>query len=341
MSAEDNPSIPPSDNPNKAALRRLRDERRAEQERQDAADKAESERWGRLWQERKNIEAACLVAADPRQGPEDAAKRLRPFAQVLRRSELWSAVREHLARQESQDYAKARELLLAADDADVTEGELADTIRGYMHRKDRQRAVWPAWEDIRKVFDGLRAVTGDALRERQAPAPRQAQAAPTPPAPQPVPEAQPARLENWALGVEHGDAWHLFRRFDGRWDVQKKPPQPAKGLQAGLLKVLAKGGGALGREEANRLWLDGHRAAEPGKQKKKLKSEVSRLRKFIRRVLQAAGQAIDPSTEILWPDTHAGGWRAVIQIGYAVEGTDARLMFKTHEQLARGEAPDR
>jgi hypothetical protein len=39
-------------------------------------------------------------------------------------------------------------------------------------------------------------------------------------------------------------------------------------------------------------------------------------------------------------DRHTRGWRAEIQIGYAVQGEEGRLQFKLKEELSREETAD-
>src|SRR5262245_33906757 len=63
------------------------------------------------------------------------------------------------------------------------------------------------------------------------------------------------RFEGWAVGIEHKDKWHLFRRHGEEWRHQGTVPV-SKGRQNTLLKGFADGGGFLSRLEATRLILE-------------------------------------------------------------------------------------
>jgi hypothetical protein len=144
------------------------------------------------------------------------------------------------------------------------------------------------------------------------------------------------RLENWALAIEHGDAWHIFRKFGSAWRHHGRAEGLARGRQEQLLGLLADNGGFLSDYEAVK-WVRATFSDHDRKQIMKIiKPELSRLRKFIRRNLNVTGARVDP----LPRDKHARGWRAVVQIGYAVKNDDGRLEFTLREVISGGEQLD-
>jgi hypothetical protein len=150
------------------------------------------------------------------------------------------------------------------------------------------------------------------------------------------------RWQLWAIGSEDGAKWHLFRQNKGEWRQQRLVKGIAKGMQANLLKKFVEGGGFLEKTEALKLV---HRTWSPGDVDKlmgKIKPEMSRLRTTIRKAIGVTTSQGDP----LPFDEIQKGWRAEIQIGYALQedgehlGGERRLRFKSHDELTPEERAD-
>ena len=113
------------------------------------------------------------------------------------------------------------------------------------------------------------------------------------------------------------------------------------GLQANLLHALADQGGFLGKSEALKLLRRNYSAGDVDALMKKIKPEISNLRKLIR---SAIGQATEDNP--LPYDKTRFGWLAKIQIGFAVQedrqhvGGEHRLRFKTRNELTSCESAD-
>jgi hypothetical protein len=106
---------------------------------------------------------------------------------------------------------------------------------------------------------------------------------------------------------------------------------------------LADGGGFLEKLVALKLVRRNFSLGEVDKLMGKIKPEISKLRKIIRKTIGVETTRFDP----LPFDEVQKGWRAEIQIGYAVQedgehlGGERRLRFKTREELTCEELADR
>jgi hypothetical protein len=147
------------------------------------------------------------------------------------------------------------------------------------------------------------------------------------------------RLENWAIGLEHADSWVIFQKHKGKWREMGKLPLPRSAKRdAALLEAIADKGGFLSKIDAIKIVTPHPSAMEASRIfKNEIKPAMSRLRKKVREALGITGKG-DP---LPW-DEPAHGWRAKIQIGYAVmpdtehAGASQRLTFQSKEETAAG-----
>src|SRR5262249_16040901 len=150
------------------------------------------------------------------------------------------------------------------------------------------------------------------------------------------------RWKLWAIGLESGNRWHLFKKVEGEWRQQGIVRGISKGRQAKLLEGFAEGGGCLTKVVALKIERPNYSAGETDKLMGKIKPEMSHLRGIIRVAIEVTDTKQDP----LPYDEDQKGWRAEIEIGYAVQedrehlGGEHRLRFKTHEQLTSDEVAD-
>jgi hypothetical protein len=154
---------------------------------------------------------------------------------------------------------------------------------------------------------------------------------------------RPINLRDYAIGLEDGRKWHLFRLIKHEWRPLRALQGIAKGKQQSLLEALARQEGILSRVDAVNL---GGKAITGELAKKRweiIKSEMSNIRQRIRNALKITGKRVDP---IPWSEG-GSGWHALIQIGYAVQedgeqtGGESRLRFKMRSELSRDERADR
>jgi hypothetical protein len=146
------------------------------------------------------------------------------------------------------------------------------------------------------------------------------------------------RLVDWALGVEHGDKWHVFKKFSGQWR-HKGRLTISEGREHELLIKFAENGGRLEKYEAIRLINSSPSPRDAARiMRTMLKTSISRLRSKIREALGLSNTS-DP---LPW-EGPSKGWRAAIEIGYAVQpgsehdGAGEYLQFRTYEQLRNSE----
>jgi hypothetical protein len=194
---------------------------------------------------------------------------------------------------------------------------------------------------------------------RLLPDQQEAQRLPDPPPPPAIEEIQPVlertspdteqvngskpRWNMWAIGLEVGDKWHLFRKHQGEWRQQRLVEGIPKGRQTKLLKAFATEGGFLPKISALRLERLTFSAGEIDVLMRLIKPEISNLRAILRAAIEVTNTKADP----LPYDDHRAGWQAEIQIGYAVQedgehlGGERRLRFRTREELTTDEAVDR
>jgi hypothetical protein len=151
------------------------------------------------------------------------------------------------------------------------------------------------------------------------------------------------RWKMWAIGLETDHKWHLFRQVHGEWRHQRLMQGISKGRQAKLMTALADGGGFLAKAKALKLERSNYSRGDIDKLMGRIKPEFAKLRDAIREALNVQKSEADP---LPFDPTNAG-WRAEIEIGYAVQddgdhvGGEKRLRFKTHEQLTDDELTDR
>jgi hypothetical protein len=151
------------------------------------------------------------------------------------------------------------------------------------------------------------------------------------------------RWKDWAIGLEVGNKWHLFRITKGEWRQQRVVNGISKGRQAKLMVALAEGGGFLARDEAVKLERSTFSGGEIDTLMGKIKPEISKLRGVIRTAIGVNNPKADP----LPFDDAQVGWRAEIEIGYAEQedgehlGGERRLRFKTYHELTKDERADR
>lgn len=148
------------------------------------------------------------------------------------------------------------------------------------------------------------------------------------------------RLSDWAVGIENDKSWHLFKKWKGEFQPQRKLVEIRGGVRARLLKGFAEKGGALSKAEAINL-VRPHCAPSEMKAiiKKVISPELSHLRKILLKAIGESDSDVDP----IPIDPNTNSWQAIIEIGYAIQedqphiGGEERLRFKTREQLTRHE----
>jgi hypothetical protein len=157
----------------------------------------------------------------------------------------------------------------------------------------------------------------------------------TPDAPKEIEGTLKPNLRYWALGVEAAGIWHVFKLVKGQWRQYGRLNGISAGRQDDLLRGFAEGGGFLLEQVAFKREFKDYRAGDRSRLTALIKPELSRIRTCIRNAIKVANRKIDP---LPW-DEVTRGWRAMVQIGYAVQedhnylGGERRLRFRTREEL--------
>jgi hypothetical protein len=138
------------------------------------------------------------------------------------------------------------------------------------------------------------------------------------------------RFDHWAFGMEAQGIWHLFRRVteggQPHWRQQRRVEDLSRGKLQQIMEKLAEGEGFISRTELARL-LFRVPFADRSKYKGQVMAPLSRLRVLIRMNVRCHTKA-DP---LPW-DKRQEGWRATIQIGYAIQ-EDSELEFRMHSEM--------
>ena len=140
-------------------------------------------------------------------------------------------------------------------------------------------------------------------------------------------------LDRQAIGFD-GEKWYVFSRYGHEWRERGMLKGISKGDTQALLEAFANGGGFLSKTTAvNMRCFSSCDAKEL--MAKTISPNLSRLRKAIRIKLK-----LSKKTDPLPWDQERKGWVAAIQVGYAVPGDQARLQFKTRQDLSPEERVD-
>src|SRR5262249_34403057 len=123
------------------------------------------------------------------------------------------------------------------------------------------------------------------------------------------------RWNLWAIGLEVGNKWHLFRQLGGEWRPQRLGQGISKGRQTKLLEALSEGRRFLAERDALELERRTFSPGDIDPLMSKIKPEISKLRGILRDATGATDTQADP---LPYDDLRAG-WQAEIQVGYAVQ----------------------
>lgn len=135
---------------------------------------------------------------------------------------------------------------------------------------------------------------------------------------------------HWAFGMETENRWHLFRRVieNGRsqWRLQRRVQGLPRGKLQQIMQKLAKGEGFVSQAE-----LTAELCRVPPSNPTKFKGQVTVPLARLRRVILANLKIDSDQDPIPWSAAQQG-WRAEVQVGYAVK-EDTQLVFRTHTEV--------
>ena len=120
------------------------------------------------------------------------------------------------------------------------------------------------------------------------------------------------RWKNWAIGFD-GIKWHLYKQHQGEWR-QQNVVKFSKGSQTDLMLGFSAGAGFLPKTVALKLKRPNFSSADVDPIMNLIKPEMTNLRDTIRLMI-----GVNTKDDPLPYDDIQKGWRAEIQIGYAVQ----------------------
>lgn len=138
-----------------------------------------------------------------------------------------------------------------------------------------------------------------------------------------------AQLKHWAIGMETGRQWWLYRNVKGSWQQYGKIDIP-KGQPTTLAAALVNQHGQITRSKAIKLF------PQPGRTNDEIRKKVvtpafTKLRKKIRQCIKYAGRYThvdDPIPSVDNPQ----GWRTAIEVGLVEFDIDSNsLQLKTED----------
>jgi hypothetical protein len=138
------------------------------------------------------------------------------------------------------------------------------------------------------------------------------------------------RFDHWAFGMETEGIWHLFRRAteSGRphWRYQRKVRGLSRGKLQQIMQALAEGEGFVSRANLAKLIFKA-----PFRERSKYKGQVLTALSRLRIVIRTNVDCRTKANPLPW-DKCQQGWRAEIQIGYAIQ-EESGLEFRTFSAL--------
>lgn len=157
-------------------------------------------------------------------------------------------------------------------------------------------------------------------------------------------------FKTWAIGIESDNIWHVFKKTGDEWRHRGHLTGIRKGQQQSLLEAFAKGGGFLSRDAALRTLggAAGQKEAR-GKVLNAVKSNLTYIRNRIRDSIYDTDTGKSDPLPWTGGSGAAGsgaGWRAEVEIGYAIMSDgytdgDRKLRFKLADELTGDERSDR
>jgi len=161
--------------------------------------------------------------------------------------------------------------------------------------------------------------------------------------------AKKAPLSNWAVGLEDGETWWLFRKARTRrkeyknqrtgWEQHGRVEIPS-GNAAKLLTAIAESGGAIARRDVIQLFRLQYSGKGDGEIRKVVTYALSKAKRAIRdAIARSCGQRIKSVGNPIPFDGKGNSWMYKIEVGFAIlweaDDGDQRLVFRMKEDLDR------
>lgn len=133
-------------------------------------------------------------------------------------------------------------------------------------------------------------------------------------------------LGRWAVGLEDGNKWWLFHHAEHGWEQRGQVEIPG-GKPHTLLSQIAENGGSIGRDTALNHFKLQYQGRLDNDIVRQVTYGMTDLRKAIRESIARAIRSEIPTSIDPIPK-EGDGWRAAIQVGYAVQDDDGGLSFR-------------
>ena len=141
-------------------------------------------------------------------------------------------------------------------------------------------------------------------------------------------------LKNWAVGVGGKQDWWLFHQNLGRWEQRRKLKIPS-GNPHTLLSALAEGSGSMSQGVAYALLRARYSDPTKAELTNAIKHALSKVKRAIREAIADCARCDLDNVRNPIPNVRPG-WRAAIQIGYAVVNDEKKVVFRTRQKLDAG-----
>ncbi|MHC4404504.1 MAG: hypothetical protein ACYTG0_33030 [Planctomycetota bacterium] len=145
---------------------------------------------------------------------------------------------------------------------------------------------------------------------------------------------KPIQLAFYAIGVETGSEWWIFRKYRHQWRQHGKVDIPS-GNPTKIAEMLADCDGMIERAEAIKLFKgDYHGMGNREIRKKVVTPALAKLRIAIRESIARVAhcERANVGDPIPW-DKHGGSWRAAIEIGFAHKDDEGRTVFRLKQDF--------
>lgn len=138
-------------------------------------------------------------------------------------------------------------------------------------------------------------------------------------------------LTKWAVGQESLSRWWLFRKHKGVWRQQARVEIPSGDAES-IMTLLANHGGAISLDEAIKALRGVHHGLAPEKVPRVVTDALAKAKSVIRNQIATAVKCSPNQVDNPIPNMPPG-WRAKIEIGFAILDEQQRLVFRLQEEL--------
>lgn len=140
------------------------------------------------------------------------------------------------------------------------------------------------------------------------------------------------RLSDWAVATEGNNVWWLFQKYQTQWQQSCRIEIPS-GHAESLMQLLAQNEGAISKDEARKALFSDRTGQSFQKQSRAITYALAKAKSAIRKKIADIGRYQLNDVDNPIPQVNPG-WRAKIEIGYAIKSDEGRLEFRLRSQMS-------